>query len=369
MSEISIPEVLIVGAGSIGQVYGYHLNKAGANVHFYVREHNKEKLTSNPLRIHRLSSVLRMLNKSTTESWTNYTVHTDTEVNEGVDTLPETLTYVIFAVPADKFNTGDWLEKLLNLTKKRPGKIMYITSLPDESCTVRLTSLGIEKSQIITTQIGMCSYFAPLANQCIEARGKEIAEKDSKDSNPNKVVVYSQVSNEFFGNLVEESNEQTKEFVELMNKGGFTAKKLDGDLKYGLYGMIFMPLLMALAISKWSFWSLATNFKLLVLANASISEDALIQSKRFKDFKNSYLFIYMPTFALSLSLMVMYALSKYICTFDIEAFCKVHFNDKLHTQTEYWAECIKKYSKEYDVDIRNFEELLDEYNKTPNKYD
>ncbi|OUM59151.1 hypothetical protein PIROE2DRAFT_15409 [Piromyces sp. E2] len=203
-------------------VYGYHLFKAGAKIHFYVREHNKQNLTNYPLRMHRLTSVFRILNKSKTEKFSDYTITTDTDVaNDNAPNLPEQLDYVIFAVPSHHFDEGNWLKTLISFLDKKYQKNVYYTSpIPDHTGMQRIVDMGIDKTQIITGQTNICSYFAPLATQKFEPRGKEAAKKDAEEENPNKVIVYCATLPEVFGELTEEAKDATNELVGLLNKGG-----------------------------------------------------------------------------------------------------------------------------------------------------
>lgn len=371
MTEEKKIEVLIVGAGTIGQIYGYHLQKSGANVHFYIREHNKEKMTKYPLRIHKLSSVFRWLNKSKTEEWSNYDLITDTDIANNNDTLPDNIDYVIFAVPADKFNQGEWLPKLINLLNKKENskKIMYVTPIPDESGLTRLTDLGITNSQLISAQINSVCYFAPLVDQSYEPRDAEMVKKDDESENPNKVVVCSQVGPELFGSFTEEAKNPTDQLITLLKKSDFLCGNVQKKLLYGVYAIVLMPLFMIATLCNWNFLTIAKNYSLMVITNASISEICLIQMKKFKEINKTmfYLLIYTPTIFLSLGVLVAHFLSVYVCSFDIEAFCKTHFGIKLTTQTEYWIDLVKSDSKKYEVDITNLEKLVGKYNEFTKK--
>jgi len=166
--------------------------------------------------------MIRWLNTSTTEKFSNYTVTTDTDIAKGeAPNLPEKLDYVIFTVPAHRLAEGDWLKKLITfLNNKYQKNIYYTCPIPDETEMQRIIDMGVDKTQIISGQTNTCSYFAPLANQRIEPRGEETAKKDDEENNPNKVIVYCNTAPETFGNITEEAKDATDKLVEVLKKGG-----------------------------------------------------------------------------------------------------------------------------------------------------
>jgi len=165
--------------------------------------------------------MIRWLNSSKTEKFSDYTVTTDEDIAKGIaPNLPEQLDYVIFAVPAHRLAEGDWLKNLITfLNNKYQNNVYYTSPVPDETEMQRIIDMGIDKTQLISSQTNICSYFAPLANQRIEPRG-EAAKKEDEENNPNKVIVYCNMGPETFGQYTEEAKEATDDLVELLNSGG-----------------------------------------------------------------------------------------------------------------------------------------------------
>jgi len=371
MTEENQIQVLIVGAGNIGRLYGYQLYKSGAKIHFYVREHHRENLTKYPLRIHRLTSVFRWCNQSTTENFSDYTITTDTDIASGnAPNLPEQLNYVVFAVPCHCLGEGDWLKTLITFLNNKYQKNVYYTSpIPDETSMQRIVDMGIDKSQIFTGQTNACSFFAPLANQRFDPRGKEIAKKDNEDSNPNKVIIYCPTLPELYGQLTEEAKEPTDEFVSLLNEGGLRSLNIGKDTQYGLFGILATPLFVTFAMYNWDFLKAGKNLSLMTLFSASLCETALIIMKK-TDNKTSIfvkLIPFIPTILFAFAFIIAHFVSAYVCSFDIEAFCNAHFNVKLGDQTDYFTNIIKSDAEKYGIDITNFRQLLEKYKSSVKK--
>jgi len=371
MSEERQPEILVVGAGNIGRVYGYHLFKAGAKIHFYVREHNRQNLTNYPLRMHRLTSVFRFLNKSKTEKFSDYTVTTDTDIASGnAPNLPENLDYVVFAVPCHHLSEGDWLKTLINFLNNKYQKNIYYTSpIPDETSMQRIIDMGVDKTQIISGQTNTCSYFAPLETQKFEPRGEAAAKKDAEEDNPNKVIVYCSTLKETFGQFTDEAKEATDKLVGLLNKGGLSAVNINKDTQYEIMSTLVVPFIAISSMYDWNFYNLGRDISTVSLLLSAMSEIAQIIIKKTDNKVSSVIkvFSYIPTLPFASILIFMHFFSLYVASFDFEAFCKAHFTVKLGDQTDFFASVIRKDAEKYTVDITHFNEIMDKYHSSLKK--
>jgi len=375
MTEKSIQEVLIVGAGSIGRVYGYHLFKGGAKVHFYVREHHKENLTKFPLRMHQLTSSVRWLNKSHTEKFSDYSIITDTDItNCGESCLPQQLNYVIFTVPVHSSN-GDWFKNLVTLLNdKYKENIYYCSPAPDVTGMQRFIDLGIDKSQLISGQIGCDSYYAPIENQKFEARGEEIAKQDDEENNPNKVIVYCQSGMETFGELSKEGKEATDKLVSLLNNGGLKAQNIGKDTEYGTRFPVMLPMFMAFTIHHWNYFEVAKHFGIMTSVTSSFREIATIIRKKTND-KCSFsikAMSYIPT--IRLSTIVFFPVFSFVhffatrvSSYDVESLGNANFNGKLRTQTDFLIDYLNKDAEKYSVKMPYFNKLVEKYRDAQNK--
>ncbi|KAL6617065.1 hypothetical protein U3516DRAFT_590883 [Neocallimastix sp. 'constans'] len=371
MAEENQTEVLIIGAGNIGRVYGYHLFKGGAKIHYYVREHNKQNLINYPLIMHGLSSVIRLCNKTSTEKFSDYTVTTDKDISNGnAPNLPEHLDYVIFTVPAHRLSEGDWLKTLITFINDKYQKNVYYTSpIPDETGMERLLNMGIDKSQLIAGQTNVCSYFAPLADQKYEPRSKDIIEKDNEEKNPNKVIVFCPTIPDIVGNLTEEAKEAADKYVNILNKGGLKTINIKKDTEYGINALLAAPLFTCFAMFNWNFYNIGRNLDTMSLMTASLCEVSSIIMKKTNNQCNFLVKIvpFIPTLLFASVLILIHFISLYVCSFDIEAFCNAHFKVKLGEQTDYWNNIINSEAEKYDVDITNFKKLIKQYKETSKK--
>jgi len=369
-------EILIVGAGSIGRVYGYHFWKGGANVHFYIREHNKENLTKYPLRMHKLSSSVRWFNKSETKKFSEYNVITDNEIkNNNATNLPSQLDYVIFTLPAHRINEGEWLQFLVSfLNNKYQKKVYFSSPAPVISGMQRFIDIGIDKNKIISGQIGCDCYYAPIDNQSFEARDIEIAKKDDEENNPNKVIVYYQSGQELFGGLTSEAKEATNKLAIILNQGGLNAKSIDRDTEYGIRFPIMTPMFMSYTIYNWNFAEVAKHFPIMSLVTGSFREIATVVKKKnnnqcgFPIKAMSYMpiacltsFLFCPFF------YTLHLYAKYVSSFDVEALGNSNYNGKLREQTNYIINYICNEATKNNVKLSNFNKLVEKYKLSQKK--
>ncbi|ORY37158.1 hypothetical protein LY90DRAFT_511349 [Neocallimastix californiae] len=346
MAEENQTEVLIIGAGNIGRVYGYHLFKGGAKIHYYVREHNKQNLINYPLIMHGLSSVIRLCNKTSTEKFSDYTVTTDKDISNGnAPNLPEHLDYVIFTVPAHRLSEGDWLKTLITFINDKYQKNVYYTSpIPDETGMERL--LNMDKCLFL-----LCSFSGPK----YEPRSKDIIEKDNEEKNPNKVIVFCPTIPDIVGNLTEEAKEAADKYVNILNKGGLKTINIKKDTEYGINALLAAPLFTCFAMFNWNFYNIGRNLDTMSLMTASLCEVSI------------KIVPFIPTLLFASVLILIHFISLYVCSFDIEAFCNAHFKVKLGEQTDYWNNIINSEAEKYDVDITNFKKLIKQYKETSKK--
>jgi len=373
--EARKPEILIVGAGSIGRVYGYHFNKGGANVHYYVREHNKVNLINYPLRMHKLTSSLRWFNKSHTEKFSDYTVTTDTEIaNNNAPNLPKQIDYAIFTLPAHQ-SKGEWFNNLVDfLNKKYQKNIYYSSPAPDVTGMQRFIDKGIDKTQLISGQIASDCFYAPLANQKFEARGEENAKKDDEEDNPNQVIVYCQSGKECFGELSKEAKIATDRLVDILNRGGLCAQNIGRDTEYGIRFPIMLPLFIGYTIYNWNFYELSKHFTIMTLVTGSIREISTVISKKLGKNCNSSikLMTYIPTLRISTIcfapfFLFLHFFATRLSSFDIETLGNNNYNGKLRDQTDFLINFIKEDAKKYNIEMINFDKLIEKYRVSQKK--
>jgi len=370
MLEEKKAEILIVGAGSIGRVYGYHLWKGGANIHYYVRDHNKQNLTNYPLRMHKLSSSVRWFNKSETKKFSDYNVITDNEIkNNNVTNLPSKLDYVIFTIPPHFVNKGEWFKTLVSyLNNKYQKKVYYSSPAPDITGMKQFIDVGIDKNHLISGQIACDCYYAPIDNQSFEARGIEMAKKDDEENNPNKVIVYYQSGQELFGELTSEAKDATDKLAIILNQGGLNAKSIGRDTEYGLRFPIMTSMFMSYTIYNWNFAEVAKHFPIMSLVTGSFREIATVVKKKTNNQCGFPIkaMSYIPTARLTSFLFcpffyMLHLYAKYISSFDIEALGNSNYNGKLREQTSYIINNIYDDAKKNNIKLSNFNKLVEKF--------
>jgi len=139
-------KVLIVGAGAVGQAYGYHLQRGGAEVAFFVRERYRAALAE--------GVIVYPLNRK--EPWApvgfaDFGLHTTWET-VGVETWDQ----VWLAVPSTAIRTG-WLPEMIAAV----GDATVVALQPGlEDRDVLLAH--IPEAQLVAGVITLQSFHAPL---------------------------------------------------------------------------------------------------------------------------------------------------------------------------------------------------------------
>lgn len=149
-------KVLIFGAGSVGQIYGYHLTKGGAEVSYYIRpkyrEQLKEGFTFYPLKtFKKYGEVVHHPVRSF--------VSTDAEVAQ------TQWDYVLLCVASDSLHSN-WLESFLAVT----GKATIVSLLPGDS-DMNLLLKFVEADRLIRGLITLIGFHAPLPGEKLKTAG------------------------------------------------------------------------------------------------------------------------------------------------------------------------------------------------------
>ncbi|MDX5299660.1 MAG: 2-dehydropantoate 2-reductase [Gammaproteobacteria bacterium] len=139
-------QILIIGAGAVGQVYGYYLAKGGAKVQFHVREKYRDGLTQGCV-LHQLS----MIRKPVSRVWRNYTLSS---------TLAELKTQrwdqVWLAVPSTALRESSLMDVL-----RETGDALVVMLQPDIN-DQDLLQHALPGRQIVQGLINLISFQSPL---------------------------------------------------------------------------------------------------------------------------------------------------------------------------------------------------------------
>jgi len=148
--------VLIVGAGAVGIVYGYHLFKGGVDISFLVKPNHVSKLAKG-INLFDLS-----LPKSQRKRvlFREFTLYTDPTI-----TTRELFDQIWICTDSTALLDSDFFSALLS--KVDPSKTVLVNSTPEFDDDELLLSYYKSKDRLIHTTISFQSWQAPLPDEKI----------------------------------------------------------------------------------------------------------------------------------------------------------------------------------------------------------
>ena len=147
---------LVIGAGAIGQVIGYHLQKGGNRVTFYVRSERAQRMKNGLVLYHlnRRNSHRRPIHFDSFEVFSEYS---------GIDN--QEWDQVYFCIPSDALS-----ENFLEQVSRRSGEATIIKLQPGLG-DYRIYKKQFEESHLVSGMLSFMSYAAPLPQEHIESPG------------------------------------------------------------------------------------------------------------------------------------------------------------------------------------------------------
>ena len=286
-------DVLLVGAGAVGQVYGRHLALAGARASVWVKPKHaagaRAGFTMYPLRSRKRrepvrfepASVLTAVEEVQARRWEQ----------------------VWLCVPTPALD-GEWLGPLLDAT----GDATIVTLQPGLSVRERLAELA-RRDRIVSGAIGMVSYQAPLPGEDVPAPGVAY-------------VFPFGTSSRFSG-----APGRVEPVVSALRRGGCPAR-IDEDAQRFLSfsSAILVPHVVALEGENWSLAALRRGTLLPLAARASREVMRVVAAE---------LHASPPWYATCVrgsSMRVGFTLAPHAVPFDLEQYLRYHFV-KVHDQT------------------------------------
>lgn len=209
--------VLVVGAGAVGQVYGWHLRQGGAEIAFRVRHVPEEGARGFRLyALNRKPPETRILADLTF-------LRTDAEVAAWQPEL------VLLAIPADAL-LGDWLAPFLEAC----GDALLVSLLPGAESVARLRALRPDRPLVLGL-ISLIAYHAPLPGE-------------TRFSEPGTAYWFPPGGCPFEGPGAER-------IVEILERGGQRSKVREGVGETSAFGSVTM--VTAIAALETEGWSLS----------------------------------------------------------------------------------------------------------------
>jgi ketopantoate reductase len=218
MTQANPRRVLLVGAGAVGQVYGHHLRRGGAEVTYLIKERHRSAVEEGFI-LHRH----RLLRRPQTARFDDFDVIVD---YERVARAPWDQVWLCVSSPA---LAGEWLEDLVG----RIGEATLVSLQPGVHDRERLEAI-YPADRIVSGMISLIAYQAPLENE---------------DLSPGTAYLLPPLAPSPFQGPAE----RTAAVVEALDHGGCPAKVDPDTLVNAAFGSaLLMPAIAALEAASWS---------------------------------------------------------------------------------------------------------------------
>lgn len=276
--------VLVVGAGAVGQVYGYCLHRAGADVHFLVREKYREELQR--------GLTLYALNRDRARrhpiEWPASEYHVLTAITE---LAPDSVDQIYLTFSSTALRSFD----LAGLRERFPRALLvFLQPGPNDGDLIRERS-HYPPAQIIQGGITLISYHTPLPGEMVAKPGMAFTLPPGQPS------------------PMSGDPHALQAVMALLERGGLPVKACkDVSEQLAWPGLALSCFLLALEAAGWSFEQLRADREGLRLV-----VQALQQAPGVRPF---WVRLLSPSL---LSLALRFA--PYAMPFHLETYLKVHF--------------------------------------------
>lgn len=207
---------LVVGAGSVGQVYARHLQKGGAEITFYVRPTRVPDLVGGLL--------LHPLNERGPARLTAYEVVSSADEVAAAGPFDE----VWLCVPSDALR-GAWLDPVLEAA----GPAVVISLQPGLEDRAYLAE-RVPEARLVSGLIGLVAWFAPLPGE---------------DRAPGVAYWFPPLQKSPLG-----GSDAADAPVARLKRGGFPAKRADDVAAQTAFASsLMMPIIAGLDVAGWGF--------------------------------------------------------------------------------------------------------------------
>ncbi len=283
--------ILLVGAGAVGQVYARHLQKAGARISFFVKPKYKEELSAGV-------TMYPLNGKRGPVRFENFGV---VSTAAGVAELKPTQIWLCVSSPALK---GSWLEELAAAAPEA-----VIVSLQPGLETSEDLARRIGKDRLVGGIITFIAWQAPLPGETLSPPG----------------VMYW--TSPLAPSLFDGPDEPTRRVVALLKAGGCPAKRETNVQLVSAQGEAWLqPMVAALEAAGWS-WRAFTGGPMLELAGRAAREALAVAADHHRAKVGPVRFLSYPR----VMRLVMWLAPK-LLPFDIETYFAYHFT-KVGEQT------------------------------------
>jgi hypothetical protein len=289
--------VLLIGAGAVGQAYGRHFHLGGANVTFYVRPHyaeetrkgfamyplNERKASKGPVRFDDFSVI------------TNFSDAADTKWD-----------FVVLCMSSTALRKGTWLDELVDVI----GDATLVSLCPGLKDN-EFVLARVPKERAVFGLIGLSSYPGPLEGESLPSPGMVYWIP------PGAKMAFSGPDG------------PTQNVVKLLAAGGLASKQVkDTAVTAAFASPILQMVIVGLELVGWKFVSLRKNKPMMKKSYTAMREAFSVAEKRLKTKTPFALRLIRPW-----NLRIVLRLIPHIVPFDMERFFEKHFT-KVGDQTE-----------------------------------
>ncbi|KAJ3381128.1 hypothetical protein HDU92_005572 [Lobulomyces angularis] len=221
------PKILIVGAGAVGAVYGYHLMKGGAEVTFMVREKYAKNLKNFPILLYQYSMVEKFFNSKNKSlvTFAEYNVRNLEEILSSQENLKYEYILLTISSAALRSNDGGWIKDLVQKTEAKN----LITFTPGKEDVELLMNVcgGVENLNFASGFITIISYSAPLEKESFspfEVKKTDISQDCFAYLAPSSENI------QYYGKKTDVGYTSIEKFSSLFNKGGLKSSATHVEL-------------------------------------------------------------------------------------------------------------------------------------------
>ncbi len=313
--------VLLIGAGAVGQVYGYHFQQGGAEVAFVVRPKYEAQVRQG----FDLYPLNRKRPREAPVRFDGFGVFSDQA--EALANGPWDA--VVLCLSSTALRKGTWLAELA----AGLGDATLLTLTPGIEDHALITEL-VPPSQVIGGLIGLSSYPGPLPGASLPTPGMAYWLP------PRTKMAFSGPS------------ERVSPVVDVLNAGGLPSKVVD-DVKVSaaFAGPVLQFQIIALELVGWTFAGLRADKELMALTHRATREAFLVAEKHLNVKTPRSLRMLRPW-----QLRTVTRLAPRVAPFDMERFFEKHFG-KVGDQTEQGIATLIRLAGDYGVDHSNMSEL------------
>ena len=302
--------VLIVGAGVIGQVYGFHLAQSGAEVCFLVKDKHaasaRKGFTLYPLNRGRKE-------RTTPVRWADYHVLTATS-----EVARQHFDQVYLTVSSTALRSGEWFARLVPAIGE--ATVVMLQPGPEDRAFIMRS---LPASRLVQGTITVIGYVAPLPGE-------------TRFAEPGVAYWFPPLSPcPLMGPTA-----RLDDVLDALRRGNLPAKRDPEVADYIFVEATFMPLLAVLEESGWSLRELRRKDR---LQRAQVAgQEALAAVARDRDRRRPVLYQLALT---SLPLRAALGLAPALFPFDLETYLRVHFTkvgDQTRDFLRYFMELARK---------------------------